>query len=152
MPCKDKAAFRCKTCGHLEGPEAAGENHVPHACSVCGSGITLNPTTSQLATELCDPSITTERRLQIASQLQQIARTGENQKHANPDNWEVLHDCDDHRLGELGLVRSGVCQHSHYEDEQGNKQTPKTVKAGPVVGRTITMSIAGQETVAPKHG
>jgi hypothetical protein len=38
-------AFRCKTCGHLVGCECAGENHAPHACPVCGSGVKFCPRT-----------------------------------------------------------------------------------------------------------
>lgn len=41
----DKAAFRCKECGHLEDSGSAGENALPHACSVCGSGVKFNPRT-----------------------------------------------------------------------------------------------------------
>lgn len=43
MPIQDKAAFRCKNCGHLEAAEHAGENALPHACSVCGAGVTFTP-------------------------------------------------------------------------------------------------------------
>lgn len=39
MPCQDKPAFRCKNCGHLVGPEAAGDNARPHACPCCGEGV-----------------------------------------------------------------------------------------------------------------
>lgn len=35
-------AFRCKSCGRLEPAAAAGENPLPHACSVCGEGIRFN--------------------------------------------------------------------------------------------------------------
>lgn len=36
-------AFRCKTCGHLEYAAQAGESEVPHACRVCGGGVTWTP-------------------------------------------------------------------------------------------------------------
>ena len=39
MAYKDKPAFRCKNCGHLEDIDHAGEHNVPHACSVCSEGI-----------------------------------------------------------------------------------------------------------------
>lgn len=35
-------AFRCKSCGHLEPAVHAGENLVPHACSVCSEGVSFN--------------------------------------------------------------------------------------------------------------
>jgi len=37
--------FKCKTCGHVESAEQAGECSHPHACSACGAGITYNPKT-----------------------------------------------------------------------------------------------------------
>lgn len=37
------AAFRCKTCGHLEDSGHAGENAVPASCSACGAGISFTP-------------------------------------------------------------------------------------------------------------
>lgn len=42
MAHKGQPAFRCKGCGHLESAEAAGENAVPMACSVCGEGVRFN--------------------------------------------------------------------------------------------------------------
>lgn len=38
-----KAAFRCHNCGHLVGPESAGELHLPLACPVCHYGIRFSP-------------------------------------------------------------------------------------------------------------
>lgn len=32
-------AFRCKTCGHLEGSDHAAEAPHPHSCRVCGEGV-----------------------------------------------------------------------------------------------------------------
>jgi hypothetical protein len=43
MPYTDKPAFRCRKCSHLEAAGHAGEEILPHACSVCGSGVTFNP-------------------------------------------------------------------------------------------------------------
>jgi len=34
-----KYAFRCKGCGHLQGPDNAGDNSVPAACVCCGKGV-----------------------------------------------------------------------------------------------------------------
>jgi hypothetical protein len=37
-------AFRCRTCGHLETPAAAGREPQPHACPVCGRGVHFSAT------------------------------------------------------------------------------------------------------------
>jgi hypothetical protein len=37
------SAFRCKTCGHLHAAGHAGENDIPHACAVCGAGVSFTP-------------------------------------------------------------------------------------------------------------
>lgn len=36
-------AFRCKNCGRLETPANSGESAHPHACTVCGSGVSFDP-------------------------------------------------------------------------------------------------------------
>jgi hypothetical protein len=41
----DKFAFRCKNCGRLHTSEAAAEALHPHACCVCGSGVSFHPQT-----------------------------------------------------------------------------------------------------------
>lgn len=38
-----KYAFRCAKCGRLEPAANAGENRFPHACSVCGAGVSFTP-------------------------------------------------------------------------------------------------------------
>lgn len=38
-------AFRCKNCGRLEHGDNAGENVVPHSCTVCGHGVSFHPQT-----------------------------------------------------------------------------------------------------------
>lgn len=42
---KDQAAFCCKSCGRVHRDSAAGENHTPHACEVCGAGVSFDPKT-----------------------------------------------------------------------------------------------------------
>lgn len=64
-------AFRCKTCGHFEPADHAGECEYPHACVVCGAGVSYNPKTG---TKILDKN-----------------------------NWEILADCEQSRLFELGL-------------------------------------------------
>lgn len=105
-------AFRCKSCGRIESADAAGECQHPHACSVCGAGVILNPKTKALAGELADPNTTVERRVAIAAELLQLANTGDNTKLIHADNWEHLCDATDERLAELGLSRSDVVKHT----------------------------------------
>jgi hypothetical protein len=38
-------AYRCKTCGALATPEAAGETAFPTACHHCGRGVRWDPDT-----------------------------------------------------------------------------------------------------------
>lgn len=40
-----KYGFRCKTCGHLDCCEVAGEREHPGACRVCGAGVSFHPRT-----------------------------------------------------------------------------------------------------------
>lgn len=42
---KIEYAFKCKNCGSLEGPDAAGELEVPAACRVCGKGVSFDEET-----------------------------------------------------------------------------------------------------------
>jgi hypothetical protein len=37
-------AFRCKNCGYLCHGEVAGQNSLPHACTVCGCGVRFTET------------------------------------------------------------------------------------------------------------
>lgn len=39
----EKYAFKCATCGRLEGPEAAGDRALPLKCRVCGKGAHFDP-------------------------------------------------------------------------------------------------------------
>jgi len=103
-------AFRCRACGRLHEAEHAGENEVPHACSVCGAGVVLNPAAKALAVELGNPECTTERRLAIAVELLKASQAG-GDKQFDPDNWEVLADCGDARLEELGIEKPRVVRH-----------------------------------------
>lgn len=42
---KIEYAFKCRACGSLEGPDAAGELEQPAACHVCGAGLTFDEET-----------------------------------------------------------------------------------------------------------
>lgn len=37
--------FRCRACGHLDAADHAGECAHPHACRVCGAGVSFDPKT-----------------------------------------------------------------------------------------------------------
>lgn len=104
-------AFRCKTCGRLEHAEHAGENLLPHACSVCGSGVKHAPAVEAIAEELGKPDLTAERRLQLAAELSSIAKAGPGAKTYDSDNWEVLADATPERLTELGIPHNKVTKH-----------------------------------------
>ncbi len=40
-----KYSFRCRECGRLETSEQVCEADHPHACRVCGGGVSFNPRT-----------------------------------------------------------------------------------------------------------
>lgn len=42
-------AFRCKNCGRLHEAGHAGDADHPHACRVCGAGVSFDPRTGQKA-------------------------------------------------------------------------------------------------------
>lgn len=125
MPYKTHAAFRCKNCGHIEGPEHAGENDLPHACSVCDAGVIHDPKFTALANELGQAECSAERRIQIAKQMKAL---GDDPKNLDPSNWEVLSDCTHERLHELGIEHDCVCKHE-----------PK-VRTKPRVGQVISLT------------
>lgn len=104
-----KYAFRCKTCGRLHAAEHAGENEIPHACCVCGSGVQYGPNFKDIATRLCDPALTPEQRTAIA---QEVAAAQNNLvKTYQLDNWEVLADCTPEQLKEYGLSLEQVVRY-----------------------------------------
>lgn len=75
-------AFRCRNCGRLHAAEHAGENPIPAACSVCGSGVSyhFDGTTAHW---LSDPA-----------------------------NWEILADQTPKALAVHGLKPEDVERHS----------------------------------------
>lgn len=105
-----RAAFRCVNCGHLVPPEHAGENERPHACPVCGRGVTfqIDPSAKddldRILREMADPGAD---RVRLLEQLTALPR----EKVYHPENWEVLAEADDARLEDLGLVPDDVCEH-----------------------------------------
>lgn len=122
------ASFRCKACGHLEDSGAAGENAVPHACSVCGAGVIERPRLKALMDEMANPETTPERRQAIAKES---IRMGAETKQLDPSNWEVLVECSEKRLRELGLSKKDICKHE------------PTVKTEPKLGRNIDVAAQG---------
>lgn len=130
MPYEKKPAFRCKTCGHLESAEHAGENDVPHACSQCGAGVLHNPRLVELSQELASPETTKERRNAIALEIPRVATSGAGEKRVDPDNWEVLADATKKRLKELGIADTGVTKHTA---KTGLKPAAERTKGGATI-------------------
>ena len=115
-------SFRCQNCGHLHEADHAGENDVPHACCVCGAGVIQSPKLKALANEIGQADCPPERRMAIANEMRNL---GDDRKQLDPSNWEVLSECTDARLHELGLDHDCVCKHE-----------PK-VKSDPQIGRNV---------------
>ncbi len=101
-------AFRCKNCGHLEPAAHAGECALPHACSVCGAGVTFGPEKKKVEELL--QGFADKTPAETAEALMKLMANPD--KKAQPDNWEVLHDAQDARLTELGLTRADVVKHT----------------------------------------
>lgn len=115
--------FRCKACGHLHAAEHAGECELPHGCVVCGGGVVFHH--SELAKQLTREGITSA---EIADLATQIAKCDPASKRLVPENWEVLADCDESRLTELGLEPKHVCRHTPLPKEEEAPQAPKHVQ------------------------
>lgn len=111
-------AFRCKSCGRLHHAEHAGDNEVPHSCTVCGSGVTWNAPAVKIAQSIANPDLTDAQRKQMASDLERALKNQE--KGYDPSNWEVLHDATDERLAELGINRAHVVRHVPTSPSQPN--------------------------------
>ncbi len=101
-----KISFRCKTCGHLEPATHAGDQTVPHACSVCGCGVRFGGDHAAFAAALRAAKTDAE----IKSLCDAHSRQG-TIKTLVPDNWEVLADAKPERLKELGLTAAEVERH-----------------------------------------
>lgn len=95
-------AFRCKSCGHLSQAEHAGENDVPHACRVCGKGVTHTG----------DKNIAEAAKALGKIVLEPMPNY---YKIVDNDNWEVLADCTPERLKELGIEPEHVTKHCGEE-------------------------------------
>ena len=130
-----KYAFRCKNCGRLHEADHAGENEHPHACCVCGAGVSYNDTVHILSEELADPTLTLERRMAIAQELSKAAMT--TTKVIKKDNWEVLHLCDDRQLSNYGLTRDDVAEHKPCKSP-GHARAPQHVVVHGVEESLIT--------------
>ncbi len=79
-------AFRCKNCGCLETAAQAGESSHPHACRVCGKGVT----------HTVDP------------------RSGAITKTFQPENWEALCECTPEQLEQIGISADQVDKHEPW--------------------------------------
>lgn len=134
MPHNGEPAFRCKTCGHLEHAGHAGENAVPHACSVCGAGISYGPEKQKMEHIISEAG----KGRNPAELMEELRRLLANpNKAADPDNWEVLADAPPERLKELGLGDVRIIRHEGHP-----------VLAGPVIGRHI--AVGGEDNGGAK--
>jgi hypothetical protein len=129
MPFKDKPAFRCRSCGHLEGADSAGEGLVPTACSVCDAGVDHDPEGRKMMQELADPKTDPARRQELLRSLTNRRPVSPADKRLVPENWEVLADCDPRRLKELGLAAAGVARHAPFKTDEAGKRSPIHVRA-----------------------
>lgn len=133
------ASFRCKNCGHLEDSGHAGENLIPHACSACGAGVIMSPGVAKISRELCEPDLSAERRVELARQLEKIARGAGGDKQYDAANWEILSECDDARLKSLGITRAQVAVHA-----PAKLTTPRQ---GVAIAREAAESLASKDKV-----
>ena len=101
-------AFRCKACGHLHHAGHAGDNALPHACCVCGSGVVLGMDPADMHAILTDPDLSEEQKVE---RIETLARRSQGAKKYVPENWEVLAGCDDKTLAKYGLTRDQVTKH-----------------------------------------
>jgi hypothetical protein len=119
-------AFRCKNCGRIEHAEHAGENDVPHACTVCGKGVTFT----------ADADLAEQAR---KDKKQVIEPMPGYFKIIDTENWEVLADAKPDRLKQLGIEPKHVVKHNgkkfkastdnkmveaHAEEKVGAKDKP----------------------------
>ena len=124
-------AFRCKHCGHLHTSNDAAEAPHPHACKVCGAGVTFGNQHSVLAREIIDPKLTQKQRTEMVKKFSQTATN----KTVQPDNWEVLADATDERLKELGLTKADVEKHTPWK--AGTTREPRSTFAVGVEGPQV---------------
>jgi len=146
MPIQDKAAFRCRNCGELEHAGHAAENSLPHACSVCGSGVVLHPKIQRLSQELADPKCTPARRVAIAAEMLALARAGDAEKQLVAENWEVLADATDARLKELGLSRGQVEKHAPWPKKESPDRPPQHIAAMTSSGVVAQDGVVGRKS------
>ena len=109
-------AFRCKNCGRLHPAGHAGDNLVPHACQVCGKGVSFGPDFKEIAARLSQPDLSKEERLKIASELSQ----SKYDKSYHPENWEVLADLSPEQLAKYDLKPEHVERHVPVSKDNPN--------------------------------
>lgn len=107
-------AFKCCKCGRLHEAAHAGEACVPHACQVCGSGVTHTDLQRQVHEAVNTGKVDEFMKRLAAGQVSHGP-----DKKLHPDNWEVLADATPERLMELDLTADQVERHVPF----GGKHT-----------------------------
>jgi hypothetical protein len=123
-----KYAFRCKNCGHLHHAEHAGDDAVPHACCVCGKGVTHGIDFRAVAEKLRKPGLSDKERSQLADQLASTSL----EKTFQPENWQCLCDFSEDQLRECGLCMDDVVTHHATHSMKSSKSV--SVVAGSGIG------------------
>ncbi len=119
----DSKAFRCRNCGYLESAEHAGESAVPHSCRVCHRGVVFARNVEEAVQhEHCKPHLDALAKSVLRGDFAKHHLQGGRHiplpagmpvsKYLIHECWEVLADCDDDRLAELGLSRADVVRHT----------------------------------------
>jgi hypothetical protein len=137
-------AFRCRSCGRLEEAGHAGEHFHPHACRVCNAGVVFGTSPEECFAH-ADVQAHEGAKAHAAGndRLRDYHKGGRLVKNPVgpitvykllvPENWEVLADCDDARLAELGLARGRVCEHAPAP-ASGLRREPRDVTAAAADG------------------
>jgi hypothetical protein len=84
-----KAAFRCKSCGHLHPSAHAGERALPYKCVVCGAGVIPGVNITQLRKD--HPKLFEGLSAQEVDS-RTIRLPFNMVAFADHDNWQVLAD------------------------------------------------------------
>lgn len=138
-----KYAFRCKNCGHLMSAGTAGENQFPHACSVCGKGVTHSELHHEIDRALARRDSDGLDKIADKIQNRQID-VNDQTKTVYPSNWEILEEVTPARLKELGLTKDEV------EAPPPEAQAAPGEESQKVVGRPFR--VFAEEGVSGKEG
>lgn len=136
MPHQGNPVFRCKTCGHLESAEHAGEDHLPHACSVCGNGVIFAQSREDVIAK--HPPATVLSAEEFEDRVVLAPPWGV--KFLVFENWEVLADATPERHEELGVDLATVTRHEPKGRKRGarfGRAVERTLEDGPKARDTV---------------